>query len=276
MDLSQSVLSQASSLFMSALGPEDQDIEISDTRSPSLLVGHSNNLASSNIITNNNHDDPLQKQGAQYETEIQEQFNSLQNYQVNNDRTSLDGYQKLLQKLRQNIQLYELSSSSTSQTQQYKQQLKYYQNRYNVMERQFLLNQHVISSNNEPISNQSLSDDEDEDLEYGRSSNNNALFETERLLRSSDQSLNRSMQLMHEIESSGTESLGMLKSQREQMENTKHKLRGVQGDLVINDRLLNNMTRRKYYMVGGIALMIIIIIVLFALITYGWVNRITN
>jgi len=226
-----------------------------------------------------NFDDPLQVNNAlnhseSYDDEIQQQFASLKQYNTINEQSELDAFGKLLQKLRQNIQLLEMDASSKNNSttlQQYKQQLKYYQNKYNVLEKQFLLNQHVKSTRTDPSSsdqnNQYDDDSSDEDLEYGR--NSNLPFETQRLLQSSGDSLTRSLSLMNDIESTGAESLGVLKSQREQMERTKHKLRDVHGELRIGDQLIQKMTCRNYIIIAIVALLLLIVVVLIIITLVG-------
>ncbi|KAF0982386.1 hypothetical protein FDP41_011316 [Naegleria fowleri] len=231
-----------------------------------------------------------------YENEISELFTSLKNSTANSNssftRSDLDNYSKLLQKLRQNIQLYEMnefSSSSNKQinSQQYKQQLKYYQNRYNVLERQYLLSQHVIggntSSHNVGSDNDDEFDDDNIDLEYGggfdfsnsKNSRNTSkhFLETQRLLESSNDSLKRSLQMMDETEKLGSETLQVLGEQKSQMQQTKHKLRGVQGDLKISEQLIGSMTCRNYIIMGVVGLLGVIVIVLIGLMIYGWVSK---
>ncbi|KAG2394131.1 hypothetical protein C9374_003895 [Naegleria lovaniensis] len=233
-----------------------------------------------------------------YEHEISDLFTSLKNSTPNSNnsftRSDLDNYSKLLQKLRQNIQLYEMNESSSSSSkqvnaQQYKQQLKYYQNRYNVLERQYLLSQHVIGGSSTSSNNNIGSDNDDEfdddniDLEYGggfnisnnkNSRNTNKHFiETQRLLESSSDSLQRSLQMMDETEQLGSETLQVLGAQKSQMQETKHKLRGVQGDLKISEQLIGSMTCRNYIIMGVVGLLGVIVIVLIGLMIYGWVSK---
>ena len=202
-----------------------------------------------------------------YEQEINNLINSLQQYNSSSsvsDRSELDGYYRILQKLRQNIQLFEMNETTQKHgAQQFKQQLKYYQNRYNVLERQYLLSQHVSGYRSD--------EDDEEDLEYGNGGKN-SMVETQRLLESSEDSLRRSLSLLDETEKLGGDTLGVLHEQKSQMENTKHKLRSVHSDLQISDQLIGKMTRTKYIIMAIVIFLTIIVVVLVILIIYGWVT----